>query len=159
MRQPFLTLIFAFALGLSSAKTCSCIGPQKVKKAMKQAAAVFSGTVENIEEIAFPLDAEFGPSEDSVHKLRVTIVVDQGVKGTQHGERLVVMTGIGGGDCGFPFVVGKQYVVYGFWWNRRINDESKMMRCLSTNICTRSTSAVEEEMRAIKEAKLFRGKS
>src|SRR5258708_4102213 len=39
-------------------------------------------------------------------------------------------TGLGGGDCGFDFEVGKQYLVYAF------NDEAGE---LSTNICTRTT--------------------
>ena len=39
-------------------------------------------------------------------------------------------TGLGGGDCGFDFEVGKQYLVYAF------KDEAGE---LSTNICTRTT--------------------
>jgi hypothetical protein len=39
-------------------------------------------------------------------------------------------TGLGGGDCGFDFEVGKEYLVYAF------KDETGE---LSTNICTRTT--------------------
>ena len=43
-------------------------------------------------------------------------------------------TGLGGGDCGFDFEVGKQYLVYAFKY--AFKDETGE---LSTNICTGTT--------------------
>lgn len=53
-------------------------------------------------------------------------------------RRVVILTGRGGGDCGYKFERGKTYLVYGYC--------SATTSC-STNICTRtslSTHAVED---------------
>ncbi|WP_420128699.1 hypothetical protein [Longimicrobium sp.] len=41
----------------------------------------------------------------------VTLRVDRAWKGVES-ETVVLMTGWGGGDCGFPFEHGKSYLVY-----------------------------------------------
>jgi hypothetical protein len=98
---------------------CTCAAPPPdVKTASELAAwtradAVFEGKVESVELRWRLKEAEV------LHSYR----------GDQR-KPMRLSTGLGGGDCGFDFEVGKQYLVYAF------KDETGE---LSTNICTRTT--------------------
>jgi len=59
----------------------------------------------------------------------VSLEVLHSYRGDQR-KHMWLSTGLGGGDCGFDFEVGKQYLVYAF------KDETGE---LSTNISTRTT--------------------
>jgi hypothetical protein len=66
--------------------------------------------------------------------------------GDQVGQEIVVHTGSGGGDCGYPFAVGASYVVYA----------SGPRNSLYTSICTATTPAVMaagvlRELRALRD--------
>lgn len=43
---------------------------------------------------------------------RVTLTVERAWKGASDSASLTILTGTGGGDCGYPFVVGESYLVY-----------------------------------------------
>jgi hypothetical protein len=59
-------------------------------------------------------------------------------------QEIAISTGLGGGDCGFPFQRGLEYVVYAFR-----NSEGR----LETNICsrTRRLDGAAEDIRYIRE--------
>ncbi len=68
-----------------------------------------------------------------------------------NGEYVTVFTGMGDGDCGFNFQIGKSYLVYA---NNETQDGEELLR---TNICTRTaevTSDVDELTTLKKLAKL-----
>lgn len=61
------------------------------------------------------------------------------------GQEIVVETGVGGGDCGYPFLPGKEYLVY-----------AGGSKHLSTNICTPTqpkvmAGAVIRQLRALRD--------
>jgi hypothetical protein len=94
-------------------------------------------------------------------QMRYTFIVERRFKGrTIRGaakgfsDTLVVFTGMGHGDCGFPFRTGGRYIVYG----SDGDDEAKRLSAdvpLSgrgiywTSICTRSRPVDEAELRAL----------
>lgn len=84
---------------------CSCVGPQDVPSAVEGAQAVFTGKVLAVR------DTTVGTSHGSWTQRVVTLRVDRTWKGVES-ETVVVMTGWGGGDCGFPFERGESYLVY-----------------------------------------------
>lgn len=90
--------------------------------------AVFVGRVLSIENLApRSLPRFFGR-----RKVRVRVV--EGFRGTAAGQPDVsVLTGSGGGDCGYPFRVGEEYLVYA-----SRNEESGE---LTTGICSRTRKA------------------
>src|SRR6266496_2084402 len=91
---------------------------QVVSQARNKSIAVFSGTVVTI-------DRKPGDLYVAV-RFRITEIW----KGSLSDE-VTVFTGQGGGDCGYKFEVGQQYLVYAYRYNRTK---------LGTNICQRTES-------------------
>ena len=60
--------------------------------------------------------------------VKVTFKVENSWKGTLPTE-VILFTGRGGGDCGYRFLVGQDYLVYAY---------GKDLDHLSTNICQRT---------------------
>jgi hypothetical protein len=128
MRKIILA-VFAFAffsvLNASSVSACTCLlSPTAesldsvVKKAYKNSSAVFVGEVLEIVQ------------KPNVFFVEVKFAVEQ--KWNDRIEKTVaVTTGKGGGDCGYPFEVGKKYLVYA----------SNGNNILRTNICTKTALA------------------
>ncbi len=147
-------LAYAFALLISilapmQAKPCSCIGEANPKQALKAADRVFRGKVLRVEAFDVPVTL-FGP--DSNHKVpfkRYTIQIQKMLKGKMLRRQIAVITGVGHGDCGFNFTEGKEYIIYATWRTQFLNDEPTVRRFLYTDICTRTTKDVEDEMKAI----------
>ncbi|HEX8247007.1 MAG TPA: hypothetical protein VF599_02390 [Pyrinomonadaceae bacterium] len=96
-------IIFA---GVIETAACSCLAlpaettlNQAVRKAYKDSNAIFSGKVLAIAK---------NPNSGFVI---VKFKVDKSWKG-KISSILSVKTGIGGGDCGYQFEIGKKYLVY-----------------------------------------------
>jgi hypothetical protein len=81
---------------------CKCFPPESTQKALEQSDAVFSGTVTEIAPFLV---------EDSFLMNRVTFRVIETWKGTNTATK-IVLAGMGGGDCGYPFVLGSDYLVF-----------------------------------------------
>jgi hypothetical protein len=124
MKKSIFVSIFIFFLwlaGAGEAKACSCDLPTTnnlqslVKKAYKDSKAVFSGQVLEItrnEKLWF-IQVRFRPEKSWKNELS---------------KEITITTGLGSGDCGFSFEVGKKYLIYA-------NGTAKN---LGTNICTRT---------------------
>src|SRR5262249_43553844 len=109
-------LIAAVSLGSSRpALACSCGYSPEPCEAFYTHDAVFAGVVQSIE-------AGSKPYTRSV-RLRV-LEAFRGVDGAE----VVITTGVGDGDCGYPFKVGSAYLVYAYRNNQG----------LGTGLCTRT---------------------
>ena len=80
---------------------CSCVGPRGVPSSAASADAVFTGRVVRVRNVM----------NGGRQMRRVTLRVDRAWKGVD-ARTVVVMTGSGGGDCGFPFRRRQSYLVY-----------------------------------------------
>jgi hypothetical protein len=103
----------AFVHPLKPAYACSCVPARPPAEARDEAQAVFSGTVRVVQ-----------PNAAGV---LVTFDVNQLWKGPE-GAELTLSTSGNSASCGFEFVPGEQYLVYGFAQDGE----------LSTNLCTRT---------------------
>jgi hypothetical protein len=115
-------VLLAALLAADAALACTCARtppPQEAKNFMD---AVFLGTVL---DVARDVDGR-----QAVVRLKVEKVW----KGAKCAEATVV-TGVGGGDCGYAFEAGKRYLVYAS------SDEGK----LRTSLCTRTRPAAQAE--------------
>jgi hypothetical protein len=129
-----LILLAAFFFFPSPLRACECKPDSPPHEAFDKAEAVFAGKVVRIEDISFPRRAAwnvlswfgFGRSTGP-YGYTVTIDVAISWKGVQT-KSTQVMTGYGGGDCGYPFEVGKEFLVYG----------SRNSGVLVTSICSRT---------------------
>ena len=127
--KKIILAAFAFTffsvLNAGNVSACSCIFlPETesldsiVQRAYKDSSAVFVGEVVEIVQ------------KPDVFFVQVKFVVEQkwndGIKKT-----VTITTGKGGGDCGYPFEIGKKYLVYA----------SNSKNTLQTNICTKTALA------------------
>ena len=113
----------------AEALACSCqFGGSAPCQEFWRVDAVFAGTVVGSSKITVN-EGEFK------HDLRlVRLTVDQPIRG-MHAAEVDVVTGWGGGDCGYGFKMGQRYLVYAY-------REEKNNR-LSTSICTRTRLLTE----------------
>ncbi len=137
-------LIFGLLVFIQiNALGCSCDLPipkrslkQQVNKARKSSIAVFSGRVLEITK------------QPQNFYISVKLLVIDSWKGSLPKE-ITVTTGLGNGDCGYPFEVGESYLIYA-----NGSDENK----LSTNICQRTDSLLEkpQDIKILGKGKLTR---
>lgn len=107
---------------------CSCAMPGAPCEAYWKAVAVFVGTVKELSWAE--TENNIG---DRVIKYRQPVfhfAIDQAYRGVS-GSQVAVLTGQGGGDCGYGFKVGQQYLVYAY----RSKEKKDL---LTTSICTRT---------------------
>ena len=120
MKRAFWVFAILF-LASFNAVACTCDLPwpkqtlkHQVSNARKDSRAVFSGRVLKIDEAGY--------------MLKVTLKVKTSWKGLLPTE-VILLTGLGRGDCGYPFEVGQNYLVYAY---------GQDLDHLGTNICQRT---------------------
>ena len=113
---------------------------KKVKRSVNDAGAVFSGKVVSIES-----DSDL-PNKRYASKVKIE--VDSLWKGDLS-ETVIVQTGIGGGDCGFPFEVGESYLIYAYG--------SAKDNSLGTGICSRTQRLAQaaEDLKVLGKGKII----
>lgn len=136
--KSFLVLcaLIAFA---DRVDACSCMGPRPPCEAYWDASAVFVGTVNFVSTVSGKVAGY--ESENRVYRFHV----DRKFRGVE-GNEIEVMTGMGGGDCGYGFRLGGQYLVYAY------QDEQNV---LWTGICSRT----RELTKAVEDLEFIRGLS
>jgi hypothetical protein len=120
-----IVLALVFSVGKAEACTCPSSGPPCQN--VFQVDAVFVGTVQTISEIEHTPDSPY-------RRRRVVLAIERAFRGVQ-GTTAEVVTGMGGGDCGFAFKVAARYLVYAY----RSRDDGM----LTTGICTRTRTIGE----------------
>jgi 5-hydroxyisourate hydrolase-like protein (transthyretin family) len=133
MTSRLVSLAFVAALVLvysASGFACSCAGSRPPCAEFWHVDAVFSGTVVG--------DGEINVGEGVLKReMRlVHLTVDQPMRGMQSAE-VEVVTGWGGGDCGYRFRIGEHYLVYAYH-----DDKTKR---LETSTCTRTRRLTEAD--------------
>lgn len=108
----------------TAASACSCEQPPGVAEELSRSDAVFSGKVISIEE---------KPPLLSVPSKTVIFQVGRIWKGIEQSQ-VKITTGQGGGDCGFDFNMGQEYLVYA------VKSNSYGLNSLSTIICDRTAT-------------------
>lgn len=84
---------------------------------------------------------------------KFTFTIECKYKGKIKTDTVEIITGVGDGDCGYNFEIGKNYVVYSNWKKKYFREGSKVSKFLYTDICTRTTELVKKEDTEIKKHK------
>ncbi|HWZ96634.1 MAG TPA: hypothetical protein VN025_02645 [Candidatus Dormibacteraeota bacterium] len=147
MRIALLLMILAALLVIPAPSiACSCVPPlpefktplKLAELAAEHADAVFEGTVSRAELKWNAIEAQVGDlvsasmEQDYPHML-VSFDAPRFYRGKQPAS-VQVRTGLGGGDCGYRFEVGKRYLVYAY---------SNTAGELATGICS-DTALIED---------------
>ena len=86
----------------SNVYACSCIEPLTVEEQLSQSKAVFTGRVLKVKE---------NTNLNGYRTTSALFEIDQIWKGGSESQ-IIIHTGSGGGDCGYHFEEGKEYLVY-----------------------------------------------
>lgn len=155
-------MLCAFIWQPSSIDACSCIGESTVESSVKSSKLVIVGTVLTGERISIA-DTSWSMGQDSAghkiylthYKMKYTVLVTEKFKGKFDRDTIVIITGCGGGDCGYRFVVGSSYIIYGY---ESTELASEKFDVFGTNICTRTRLATDKsEIREIRKVTQRRG--
>jgi hypothetical protein len=127
----------------SIAGACSCLSSNApCNQAWKSGEDIFRGTVISKSHAGTPSPPGIFPVSD---RLAFRFSVTESFRGpASPGQEIVVYTGNGGGDCGYPFAIGTSYLVYAF----------AAKDGLTTGICTPTNpevmvGAVVRQLRAL----------
>ena len=141
MRNSSKYIIFAtilyFSIATMEVNACICAGNRPPCEAYGQASAVFIGLVTS---------DSFIYVKDSEHRYQqrlVSFAIEEIIHGLS-GPTTDVITGLGGGDCGFGFKRGEHYLVYTY-----TNPENKKLYASSCSR-TRLLSEASEDLRYIR---------
>ena len=103
---------------------CSCYKPGAPFEEMEESSAVFAGRVVSVH-----------PSLPSMYRTTVGFEVSAVWKGNLH-EYMYITTSISEPSCGFPFIGGEEYIVYG---DDSLNEEG----AYSVSLCSRTAPLSE----------------
>lgn len=124
-----------------------------MKKAIKESDVVFMGKVLSKEKVIVPQKLP-GIETTIYHRYyKFTFTIECKYKGKIKTDTVEIITGVGDGDCGYNFEIGKNYVVYSNWKKKYFREGSKVSKFLYTDICTRTTELVKKEDTEIKKHK------
>lgn len=129
-------IIIAFLLTTLNSFCCSCVGTETVKQAFRASDVVIYGEVISIGKHNLSEELHYGDTIEWFTN-EVTIKVTTNLK-NGNAEFVTVYTGMGDGDCGFNFQIGKSYLVYA---KDETQDGEELLR---TNICTRTAEVTSD---------------
>jgi hypothetical protein len=113
--------------------------PQSACELVWQSEATFAGVVTDIVDpgIPFAKPGERPSDLDRFPRKKVTLKVNEAFTGlTAETKQITIETGLGGGDCGYAFEQGVEYLVYAY---------RTPTGGLGTGICSRTRPVAEAE--------------
>jgi hypothetical protein len=126
VRLVLLLLLANGTCSMGRALACSCGQSPPPKGALASSSSVFVGKTiairDSVEKSLF--------GQGYGYRLLATVRVGRTWKGVSADTVLLVLTGHGGGDCGYPFERGQEYLIYA---------DGPRAGFFRTNICTRTT--------------------
>lgn len=120
-------IVILLLLAPLSNYACKC-AERSIEESVKDASVVFTGKVISRTEVA---------STDSLnpyHLYRYQVKKLKVYRGKTTSRTITIYSGMGGGDCGYSFKIGKTYVIYGS--AGQVIDELKAHNTYSTNMCS-----------------------
>jgi hypothetical protein len=127
-------LLIAFLL-TSSIKACACsCYTQAREKGLDNAKNVFTGKILSRDLIKVDRDKK----GNSTMQAKYTVLITERYKGKVNTDTVEILTGLGGGDCGFNFNIGEVYTIYTGSQKIRFSETKKSKKINYTSICTRT---------------------
>lgn len=113
----FLSIIFLMFTCAYEAQACDCAASGPPCQSFWKTDAVFSATVISKSVTTVETGNESLPREQLI---AVKLLVEDTFRGSLGGNDVEIVTGMGGGDCGYNFEKGKKYLVYASEWHGRL---------------------------------------
>ncbi|MFM2395161.1 MAG: hypothetical protein RLZZ546_3144 [Bacteroidota bacterium] len=137
-----ISLLITALLFFSYSYCCTCIGKATFKKEYKRSNVVMTGKV---------LDKKIIEVKDSlmplikIQKAEYTVQIIKIYKGKIKKSTIIITTGLGGGDCGFEFNIGNEYIIYCSYENKYYEQGKTVNQFLHTGICRRTRLINDKE--------------
>ncbi len=103
-----LTLFFSIA-----SYACDCDGILIIEKAFKQSEKVFTGKIISVEPYNSKVYENGDETIEEYSNVKVMIELTNSFKGDSN-NMVEIITGIGGGDCGYDFIFGEEYLIFAY---------------------------------------------
>ena len=160
----------------SNAIACTCVGESTVEGEYESSDLVVTARVIAVDKVFIWSDTtlaskQYDANKDSISRsekrkyleqaysiqlLEYSVVVQTAYKGAKANDTLQIRTGMGHGDCGFPFIINKDYLIYAQhehtinYSQKKPNGSRKDLQGIfRTNICRR-TALLKESYDDIK---------
>lgn len=158
--QPLLLFGLITMFLTHESMACSC-NTHSVQEGVESSDVVVRGDILESKYVQFidrrpvevDLDTVVFTIERPVKRI-YTVMVREAYKGSEVGDTLRFLTGLGGGDCGITLKEGEDYLIYGY--DLRPAEKKKEYQgkeiIYNTSICTRTTKFSYREKRSIIEA-------
>ena len=127
--KKFFFLSFLLVIFADESNACSCAGTQMPCESYWKSSAVFVGTA------TFSKSTNPKKGEHDFYSRIFHFTIDKSFRGVE-GTEVEIRTGEGGGDCGYGFEIGRQYLVYAYK-----DDNNRLV----TSICSRTRLASQAE--------------
>jgi len=154
-RSLFIILLLTYQV-LSA---CTCMGKENLKKSIKHANLIFLGKVISMDTVNIPVFIHnystisnkggliFNSSTEKW--VQITFELKKLYKGKAKSNIVFIFTKPGKGNCGYPFLLNRMYVVYAKRKKRLFKKGPKVNSFYVTDICTRTTDKIQEEIQKI----------
>jgi|GEM_PF-2175985 len=151
MRHRFFIsalIVFTF-LFADENRACTCIGNITTESSLKKCDVAFYGKIISQDTLTVKDDAL--PPGLIEKKVKSRFVIHQVFKGKLINDTVTIVSGVGHGDCGFLFSVGKKYIVYSVYQNKYFAAGSIVPQFLETDICSGSKIASRKDKRLVRK--------
>lgn len=152
MRKKIIIAALQVFLCYVPLNACTCIGERSITYDFNTSSKVFCGQIISKKLIVYNVDSTF-----SIRKNEFKVKILIKYKGRFRKKYLKILTGLGGGDCGYDFILNKKYIIYAQIENNYCSLCNKVAKYLSTDACTRTREFIESENAELK--KLRKAKS
>ena len=136
------TLLFLFSFSVQFATACDCGKAPTVAESYKYSDLIFVGEVLCVEPFDLTEIKSLNELSQLYSKQVIRFKVSQIIKGNKAFD-VDIITGLGGGDCGFDFKKGVSYLVYAHEDGLFTEENDKR---LETDICDRTKIYSESDV-------------
>lgn len=139
-----ILILFSF---FSEAYSCGCVGGiPDLKTSLKSSKSIFAGKI--LSKKAVIVDTLLSLTH-YLYNYEYIVEVQQKIKGCSLPKTIKVYSGMGNGDCGYLFEIGKSYVIHADREKLETYDGKISEKVYSTHICKRPQGYNTEEYEAL----------
>jgi hypothetical protein len=110
MKNAILILTLFFSM---VSYACDCDETLTIEKAFKQSEKVFTGKIISVRPHNSKMYKNGDETIEEYSNVKVKIELTNSFKGSSK-KTIELITGIGGGDCGYDFIVGEEYLIFAY---------------------------------------------
>lgn len=151
MNRAILTiLIILTSLYFNRYNACSCIGESSLKKSIKNSDVIFNGITLNKKEFEINLNLNSKRKPYYITKVEYTFLIVNKFKGIDTKDTIKIITGVGNGDCGIEFMLGREYLVFAKYSNKYFQGGEIVSPFIYTDVCSRTKLSNKKEIKKIR---------